>query len=549
MLIELHIKNLALIKKADIYFKEGLSVLSGETGAGKSILIDSINLALGAKANKDIIRIGENEGFVELIFTLDEKRKEKLKELDISFEDNLLILTRKISSTRSVCRINDETVTLAKLRQITDTLIDIHGQHEHQSLLSAGNNLSLLDSFCPNEIMELKNNLSKDYGELKRINQRIQEGIDERLRKREIDILDFEISEIKNADIKMNEEEELEQIFKKGKNISKINDVLSELLEELENESIGSNIREISDIATLDDELDFVVSNLNTIEDLVSETIHYTNKYLDGLEYNEKEYNRVIERLDIIRHIKSKYSNDYNKIKELLKEKEKRLEFLKDYEGEVVILKESASKLQESILMKCSKISDMRKNIAITLTERIKEELEDLNFLGVEFEIKFTKKDKISRDGYDAVEFLISTNPGQPLKPLQMVASGGELSRIMLALKTVFANNDDIQTLIFDEIDTGISGKTAVKVGEKLRNISKGHQVLCISHLPQIAVMADQNLFISKSTDGKSTQTNIDLLDKNGKIKEIARLIGGSNLTEGVLKTAREMIQEADSRR
>ncbi|AYA99916.1 DNA repair protein RecN [Lachnoanaerobaculum umeaense] len=549
MLIELHIKNLALIKKADIYFKEGLSVLSGETGAGKSILIDSINLALGAKANKDIIRIGENEGFVELIFTLDEKRKEKLKELDISFEDNLLILTRKISSTRSVCRINDETVTLAKLRQITDTLIDIHGQHEHQSLLSAGNNLSLLDSFCPNEIMELKNNLSKDYGELKRINQRIQEGIDERLRKREIDILDFEISEIKNADIKMNEEEELEQIFKKGKNISKINDVLSELLEELENESIGSNIREISDIATLDDELDFVVSNLNTIEDLISETIHYTNKYLDGLEYNEKEYNRVIERLDIIRHIKSKYSNDYNKIKELLKEKEKRLEFLKDYEGEVVILKESASKLQESILMKCSKISDMRKNIAITLTERIKEELEDLNFLGVEFEIKFTKKDKISRDGYDAVEFLISTNPGQPLKPLQMVASGGELSRIMLALKTVFANNDDIQTLIFDEIDTGISGKTAVKVGEKLRNISKGHQVLCISHLPQIAVMADQNLFISKSTDGKSTQTNIDLLDKNGKIKEIARLIGGSNLTEGVLKTAREMIQEADSRR
>ena len=549
MLIELHIKNLALIKKADIYFKEGLSVLSGETGAGKSILIDSINLALGAKANKDIIRIGENEGFVELIFTLDEKRKEKLKELDISFEDNLLILTRKISSTRSVCRINDETVTLAKLRQITDTLIDIHGQHEHQSLLSAGNNLSLLDSFCPNEIMELKNNLSKDYGELKRINQRIQEGIDERLRKREIDILDFEISEIKNADIKMNEEEELEQIFKKGKNISKINDVLSELLEELENESIGSNIREISDIATLDDELDFVVSNLNTIEDLISETIHYTNKYLDGLEYNEKEYNRVIERLDIIRHIKSKYSNDYNKIKELLKEKEKRLEFLKDYEGEVVILKESASKLQESILMKCSKISDMRKNVAITLTERIKEELEDLNFLGVEFEIKFTKKDKISRDGYDAVEFLISTNPGQPLKPLQMVASGGELSRIMLALKTVFANNDDIQTLIFDEIDTGISGKTAVKVGEKLRNISKGHQVLCISHLPQIAVMADQNLFISKSTDGKSTQTNIDLLDKNGKIKEIARLIGGSNLTEGVLKTAREMIQEADSRR
>ena len=292
-----------------------------------------------------------------------------------------------------------------------------------------------------------------------------------------------------------------------------------------------------------------VVSNLNTIEDLISETIHYTNRYLDSLEYNEREYDKVIERLDTIRHIKSKYSNDYHKIQELLKEKENRLSFLKDFGEEVILLRKSAAKLEESILEKCTLISTMRKEVAVKLTGRIKEELEDLNFLGVEFEIRFTKKDKISRDGYDAVDFLISTNPGQPMKPLQMVASGGELSRIMLALKTVFASSDDIQTLIFDEIDTGISGKTAVKVGEKLMNISRGRQVLCISHLPQIAVMADQNLFISKSTDGKTTQTNIDLLDKEGKIKEIARLIGGNNLTEGVLKTAREMIQEADSRR
>ena len=549
MLIELHIKNLALIKKADIYFKEGLSVLSGETGAGKSILIDSINLALGAKTSKDIIRTGENEGIVELIFTLDEKRKEKLKTLDISFEDDLLIITRKISSTRSVCRINDETVTLAKLREVADTLIDIHGQHEHQSLLSAGNNLILLDSFSPEKLMDIKKNLSKNYGELKKINQRIQEGIDERLRKREIDILDFEISEIKKANIKPNEEEELEQVFKKGKSISKINDVLSDLLEELENEDIGSNIKSVSEIAVLDNSLDIVLSNLNTIEDLIAETMHYTSRYLDNLEYDEEEHDRVIERLDTIRHIKSKYSSDYNKIKELLKEKEKRLEFLKDFEDEVLVLKENAIKLEESIIKDCTKISEIRKDVAVTLAKRIKEELEDLNFLGVEFEIKFTRREKISRDGFDAVEFLISTNPGQPLKPLQMVASGGELSRIMLALKTVFANNDDIQTLIFDEIDTGISGNTAVKVGEKLSHISRSHQVLCISHLPQIAVMADQNLFISKSTDGKSTQTNIDLLDKDGKIKEIARLIGGNNLTEVVLKTAREMIQEADSRK
>ena len=397
--------------------------------------------------------------------------------------------------------------------------------------------------------MEIKKNLSKNYGELKKINQRIQEGIDERLRKREIDILDFEISEIKKANIKPNEEEELEQVFKKGKSISKINDVLSDLLEELENEDIGSNIKSVSEIAVLDDSLDIVLSNLNTIEDLIAETMHYTSRYLDNLEYDEEEHDRVIERLDTIRHIKSKYSSDYNKIKELLKEKEKRLEFLKDFEDEVLVLKENAIKLEESIIKDCTKISEIRKDVAVTLAKRIKEELEDLNFLGVEFEIKFTKREKISRDGFDAVEFLISTNPGQPLKPLHMVASGGELSRIMLALKTVFANNDDIQTLIFDEIDTGISGNTAVKVGEKLSHISKTHQVLCISHLPQIAVMADQNLFISKSTDGKSTQTNIDLLDKDGKIKEIARLIGGNNLTEVVLKTAREMIQEADSRK
>lgn len=549
MLIELHIKNLALIKNADINFKDGLSVLSGETGAGKSILIDSINLALGAKANRDIIRTGESEGFVELIFTLDEKRKTKLKSLDISFEDDLLIITRKISSTRSTCRINDETVTLTKLREITDILIDIHGQHEHQSLLSASKHLILLDAFCTEEIINIKTELSKDYTELKNVNLKIAEGIDERLRKREIDILDFEIQEIKSASLKRGEEEELEGIYRRNKNISKINDVLAEVLRSLENESIGNNLKSISDMVIYDERIENIASNLNLVEDLIGETIHQINNYLDDLEYNEEEFDKLIGRLDVIRHIKSKYSNDYDKIVELLKEKENRLEFLKNFEKEEDILKSKAVALKESILKKCKSISEIRKDTAALLTERIKKELEDLNFLGVEFEIKFSRKEKISRDGFDHVEFLISTNPGQPLKPLQMVASGGELSRIMLALKTVFANNDDIQTLIFDEIDTGISGKTAVKVGEKLRNISKGHQVLCISHLPQIAVMADQNLFISKSTDGKSTQTNIKVLDKEGKIQEIARLIGGSNLTEGVLKTAQEMIQEANLQR
>ena len=549
MLIELHIKNLALIKNADINFKDGLSVLSGETGAGKSILIDSINLALGAKANRDIIRAGESEGFVELIFTLDEKRKTKLKSLDISFEDDLLIITRKISSTRSTCRINDETVTLTKLREITDILIDIHGQHEHQSLLSASKHLILLDAFCTEEIINIKTELSKDYTELKNINSKIAEGIDERLRKREIDILDFEIQEIKSARLKRGEEEELEGIYRRNKNISKINDVLAEVLRSLENESIGNNLKSVSDMVIYDERIENIASNLNLVEDLIGETIHQINDYLDDLEYNEEEFDKLIGRLDVIRHIKSKYSNDYDKIVELLKEKENRLEFLKNFEKEEDILKSKAVALEESILKKCKSISEIRKDTAALLTERIKKELEDLNFLGVEFVIKYSRKEKISRDGFDHVEFLISTNPGQPLKPLQMVASGGELSRIMLALKTVFANNDDIQTLIFDEIDTGISGKTAVKVGEKLRNISKGHQVLCISHLPQIAVMADQNLFISKSTDGKSTQTNIKTLDKEGKIQEIARLIGGSNLTEGVLKTAQEMIQEVNLQR
>ena len=506
-------------------------------------------MALGAKANKDIIRVGENEGFVELIFALDEKRKAKLKLLDISFDDNSLIITRKISNTRSVCRINDETVTLSKLREITDILIDIHGQHEHQSLLSASKHLILLDAFCPEEIINIKTELSKDYTELKNINLKIAEGIDERLRKREIDILAFEIQEIKSARLKRDEEEELEVIYRRSKNISKINDVLADVLRSLENESVGNNVKNVLDVLTYDDRIEDIASNLNLIEDLIGETIHQINNYLDDLEYNEEEFDRVIGRLDVIRHIKSKYSNDYDKILELLKEKENRLEFLKNFEKEEDILNSKASALEESILKKCKIISEIRKNTAVLLTNRIKNELEDLNFLGVEFEIKFSRKERISRDGFDLVEFLISTNPGQPLKPLQMVASGGELSRIMLALKTVFANNDDIQTLIFDEIDTGISGKTAVKVGEKLSRISKGHQVLCISHLPQIAVMADQNLFISKSTDGRSTQTYIKALDEKGKIQEIARLIGGSNLTEVVLKTAREMIQEANLRR
>lgn len=543
MLLELHVKNLALIEKADLEFKEGLTILSGETGAGKSILIDSINVALGAKTGKGIIRNGAEYAYIELLFAVDDPEKlQKIRNLDIAVEDDgVLIVSRKITPTRSVAKINDETVTAAKLRSLTGLLIDMHGQFEHQSLLSPASHLDFVDKLSPARCKELKNKISKEYKEFASVTDTLNAGTDKALREREADILRYEIEEIENAELKEGEEQELLDAFRKMKNSSKINESLRGASDDLENDSISHALKNISDATAFDSGLEDLRKQLSEIESLMYEAKREIDSYLGEFEYDAESFAKIEERLDVIHRLQGKYGDDITKIVESLEEKKERLSYLDNYDAKREELLKRKKELEGSLDNLCKELTKIRKETAGELKKRIIKELEDLNFLGVDFDIEVSELDKFTQNGKDAVLFMISTNPGQPIKPLKDVASGGELSRIMLALKNVLADTDEIETLIFDEIDAGISGKTAQKVAEKLRLIGRGHQVLCITHLPQIAAMADNHYLISKSTDGNTTKTEIKYIDGEDAVKEVARMMGGNELTETVLNAAREM--------
>lgn len=543
MLLELHVRNLALIEKADLEFGRGLTVLSGETGAGKSILIDSINVALGAKTGKGIIRTGAEYAYIELIFAVDDPEKLKqIRNLDIAVEDDgMLIISRKITPVRSIAKINDETVTAGKLRSLTGLLIDMHGQFEHQSLLSPSSHLEFVDKLSPDEADEIKAGIEKQYSEYVGIERELSGGTDKVLRDREADILRYEIEEITSAELKQGEEQELLDEFRKMKNSSKISGALSAASEELDNDFISHALKDVNEVAGFDRELDDMRRALSEIEGLVFETKRNIDNYLDGFDYDEERFDMIEKRLDVIHRIQGKYGDDIDGILAGLETRKERLEYLENYDALREGMVRRKAELEEELNASCSRLTAIRRATADSLKVRIAEELEDLNFLGVRFDIEMKKADRFSADGCDLVQFMISTNPGQPVRPLRDVASGGELSRIMLALKTVLADTDEIETLIFDEIDAGISGRTAQKVAEKLHIIGQGHQVLCITHLPQIAAMADNHYLISKSTDGSTTRTDIEYIDGEKAVAEIARMIGGNELTENVLSAAREM--------
>lgn len=542
MLTQLHVRNLALIEKADLEFAHGLTILSGETGAGKSILIDSINVALGAKTGKGIIRNGAEYAYIELIFTIDDPEKiRKISELDITPEDgDMLIISRKITPTRSIAKINDETVTAAKLRALTRLLIDMHGQFEHQSLLSPASHLDFIDKLSPKSIADIKKNLAAYCKEVNAVDTQLHDGSDKVLREREADILRYEIEEISKADLKTGEEEKLLEEFRRMKNSSKISDGLSSAENKLDDDNISRALKDVSDIANLDKDIDNIKTQLGEIESLIYEARRSIDEYLNGFEYDEKRFDEIENRLDVIHRIQGRYGDDIEKILEGLKERQDRLEYLDNYDNVHDGLLKRKKELTAQIMKACDELTKIRTATAAKLKGRITKELQDLNFLGVNFDIEMKKSDKFSPDGNDDVQFMISTNPGQPIMPLKDVASGGELSRIMLALKTVLADTDEIETLIFDEIDAGISGKTAQKVAEKLHIIGRNHQVLCITHLPQIAAKADNHYLISKSTDGRQTRTDIRNIEGEEAVAEIARMMGGE-ITPSVLTAAREM--------
>lgn len=549
MLLELHVKNLALIERADVEFGEGLNILTGETGAGKSIIIGSVSMALGGKASRDSIRHGADYAYIELVFSVKgEDRLRALRELDTEpTEDGLVIISRKITPSRSISRINDETVTAARLRQITGLLLDIHGQHEHQSLLYKSKHLEILDAYVKAQTQPEKKKMEEEYKNYCILKKRLSSfEMDHDARLREADFLRFEIQEIEDGNIKEGEEEELTARYRRFSHARRIAENLNEAYDSLQADAVTRALRSVEQVTEYDEALQSIRDQLYDAEAILSDAGREISAYISSMEFDEESWRQTEERLDQIHSLQNKYGASVLAIQASLEEKRKRLEELENYDA---FREQTEKKLKIStdyLCRLCTDLSEIRKKASVELVKRIRSGLLDLNFLDVEFDMEFETLDHFTPDGWDEVQFLISTNPGQPMRPLKDVASGGELSRIMLAIKTVLADSDEIPTLIFDEIDTGISGRTAQKVSEKLSYIAGSHQVICITHLPQIAAMADIHFEIRKSTSEGSTATTIERLGREETVRELARLLGGAQITEAVLKNAREMKELAD---
>jgi DNA repair protein RecN (Recombination protein N) len=549
MLRNLHVRNLALIEEAEVDFSSGLNILTGETGAGKSIIIGSINLALGEKIVKEMVRENEKPALVELIFEVeDEQVRQQLLAMEIVTEENEVIMSRKISGGRSVARINGESVPISKMKEVASLLIDIHGQHEHQSLLRKKKHLEILDDYAKEALNEHKEKLKENYSIYQKLKKELEEfSLDEEARMRELSLLEYEVHEIEEASLKPGEDERLETDYRRMSHGRKIMEALSisqdltASMSEGASERIGRALRELGSVSDYDERVLTLVGELTEIDNLLNDFNRELADYITDAEFDEETFLETERRLDEVNHLKAKYGNTIEKVLEECTAKQKRIEKLQDYDTYRKEVNDRMEKIQKTMEKLCDKVSNIRKKYAKKLTEQVEAALVDLNFLDVHFTMEFETLTDYTANGRDDAEFLISTNPGEPPKPLGKVASGGELSRIMLALKTVLAENDKIGTLIFDEIDTGISGRTAQAVSEKMNVIGKGHQVICITHLPQIAAMADSHYQIAKEVVGKNTVSSIRRLTEEESITELARMLGGVKITDTVLESAKEM--------
>ena len=550
MLQSLHVKNLALIDEVEVEFGEGLNILTGETGAGKSIIIGSINLALGAKADKDLIRTGAEYALVELIFTVEQPQQLKaIQELDLPVEEEQIILQRRIMPSRNVCKVCGETVTARQLKQLAEILIDIHGQHEHQSLLQSAKQLEILDAYAGEVLTPYKEELRNIYGEYRKAVEALSDSeVDEETRKREVALAEFECQEIEEAALISGEDEEVEQTYQKLVNGQKIRDAvnIAHALCGYEEGGIGSNVgralREMKTVSAYDDVLREFEQQLLDIDSLLNDYNRGVADYLSELEFDGELFDQTEKRLNLINHLKTKYGNSIEDILQYRDKAESTLDKYRDYDTYRKELYERVNALKQKAAAVGTEISDIRRRFAAKLSEEMRTALVDLNFQEVAFEIKIASApDLVSGNGFDKVTYMISTNAGERPRELAQVASGGELSRIMLALKTVLADKDAIETLIFDEIDTGISGKTAWKVSEKMGILGKGHQIICITHLPQIASMADRHFCIEKKVEDNRSVTDIRKLDEEESTAEVARMLESASITENVMNNAREM--------
>lgn len=555
MLTNIHIENYALIDCLDIDINEGLNIITGETGAGKSIILGAIGAALGAKINSDVIRAGEEYSFISVLFHINDADKLKaLTELDaVDLSDGDIIVTRKIFPARSVFKINGVTVSAAQVRLLSSLIIDIHSQRDNLLLLKTENQLKLVDSFGDDEFRKLMDRQKSLYEEYTECNSKLANiGDDASLREREISLLQYEIKEIEEASLTVEEDEELEEKFSKMSYLEKIRRGVAESLQSLESgdvnsiDLLGKAIKSLGDAINYDKDLVQIYDALKEAESILSDASGDLYSYIENNEMDEEEFARITNRIDLYNTLKRKYNGSVKGILEALDEKIERLDTLINSDEYITKLKDRINELIDEMNQVCQSLHDKRVGIAEHLQSLIMSEMTDLNFNNVQFLIEVRKNDTFSSNGYDSVEFLISLNSGEDVKPLKNIASGGEISRIMLAIKSVIADRDITGTMIFDEIDTGISSRTAQYVAEKMHNISKSHQIICITHLPQIAAMADTHFYVYKEVSDNKTITCMRELDEESQINELARFLGGSKITENVMENAKEMKQLAN---
>ncbi len=551
MLVSLHVKNMALIREEEIAFGPGLNILTGETGAGKSIIIGSVSVALGRGRFADYVPEGTDSALCELVFETDSPKViRKLEELDIPVEDGQVVISRKYRGGRSISRVNGETVPVQTVRELAQELIDIHGQHEHQSLLHNSYHLELLDRHAASDLIELQHTYAELYEEYKKVKTELAGALtDETEQARALDLARYEIQEIDQAQLRIGEDKQLEDDYLRMANGQKIAQSLS-LVDSLVggdqlSDSIGRAMRELGSIARYDDALQTLMDDLAQVEQLTEEFRRSLSDYLDDFSYDEQAFYEMSQRLDVINHLKDRYAGTIADILAYRDAQEEKAERLAHYESYLEEKRLREKQLYEALRECAEKISAVRRAHAAVLEKEITAALVDLNFLDVRFQISFSLLKEPGAKGMDEVNFLISTNPGMPLRALGDTASGGELSRIMLAVKSVMADQDAVETLIFDEIDTGISGRTAQKVSEKMAWIARKHQVICITHLAQIAAMAEEHYLISKAVEDGITQTRIRLLDEAQSVEELCRILGGVTITEAVRLSAGQMRQMA----
>ena len=555
MLVSLHVKNLALIQETEVFFGPHLNILTGETGAGKSIIIGSVGLALGGRGDRDLIRTGADYALIELVFQLEKEGQiEKVKKLDIPIEeDGLVILQRRIMPQRSISKVNGETVNARLLKELSGVLIDIHGQHDSQQLLQTKKHLEILDDFAGEEFSRIKREIKEKYQFYRKIQEKLAEtDLDEREKERQLSLARFEVEEIENASLKAGEDEELEKQYQKMSNSRKIAENLGIVhiltgydQEGSAGEAVGRALRELNSVSAYDSVLDEMAVMLTDIDGLLNDFNRSVSDYLSDLEFDQNDFLQVEERLNTINRLKDKYGSTIEEILLYKENREEELQRLIDADAYRDKLNAQLRDARGALELVCTRATEIRKKAGKKLAKLFIEALQDLNFNQVDFAVEVERKDSIGPDGWDEVAFMISTNPGEPRRPLANVASGGELSRIMLALKTITAGQEDKDTFIFDEIDTGISGKTAWKVSRKLAVLGKSRQVICITHLPQIAAMADNHFIIEKKSMEDSTSTAIMEIGGTDILNELARMLGSDTITENSLANARELKEMA----